>query len=128
MTVMYKSWRVVALAAVLSVGVNAETSGNSAARMPTTTTAQSFLPAGSEEIAKFAELDQLAATMGVAVRINEVRINTDKQAVELTHSQVASCKVSGKADGISIIAPTCSAALKEFHETANAALPDSDQL
>lgn len=128
MTVMYKSWCVVALAAVLSAGVNAEPSANSAARMPTTAIAQGFFPAGSVEIAKFAELDQLAATMGVAVQINEVRINTDKQAVESTHSQAASCKVSGKADGISITAPTCSAALQEFRETANAALPDSDQL
>lgn len=127
MTVMYKSWCVVALAAVLSAGVNAEPSANSAARMPTTI-AQSFFPAGSEEIAKFAELDQLAATMGVAVQINEIRINTDKPALESTHSQAASCKVSGKADGISITAPTCSAALQEFRETANAALPDSDQL
>lgn len=128
MTHMYKYLSVVALAAVLSVGVNAEPSGNSAARIPTTTIAQSFLPAGSEEIAKFAELDQLAATMAVAVQINEVRINTDKLADESTHSQAASCKVSGKADGVSITAPTCSAALKEFRETANATLPKSDQL
>ena len=128
MTAMYKSLSMVALAAVLSVGVNAETFSNTAALKPTTTVAQGLLPAGSEEITKFVELDQLAATMGVDVKINEIRINTNKLTDGSTHAQIATCTVSGTAGGITITvtAETCSAALREFRETANAILRGSD--
>lgn len=121
MPIVHKYLSVVALSVVLSTGVNAETFSNSTALKPTMAVAQGLLPAGSEELTQFAELDQLAATMGVDVQINEIRINKDQLTDGSTHAQIASCTISGTAGGITITvtAATCAGVLSEFRQTAN---------